>query len=147
MPRRRAVRMRNSFRSGSKESVHFSRLRAALAMAPRILYVHRARARPSPDQLSPSGSQPVSPPREAQHPTGRSHGVAGEEVAQVLPRERAAEARLAQHVARERGLALLEVEDALLDRPAGHEPIGYDRPVLPDAVGVVDSMGLDGRGT
>src|SRR5438309_527478 len=39
---RRAVRMRNSFRSGSKESVHFSRLRAALAMSPRILYVRRA---------------------------------------------------------------------------------------------------------
>src|SRR5439155_21611138 len=79
--------------------------------------------------------------REQRARAGRS-GF-GEQVLEILAREAATERRFAEDLSRKSRLALLELEDLLLDGARRKEPVGDHRTVLSDPVGTVDRLRLD----
>src|SRR5262249_41389383 len=68
----------------------------------------------------------------------------GQQKFQVVFGERAREAALAEHVADQLGLALLQVPDLLFDRADGEQAVRDHRAVLADAVRAVDGLCFDG---
>src|SRR6266545_1818018 len=68
-----------------------------------------------------------------------------EQVLQVGAREGAGESVLTQDVAGERGLALLQLPDLLLQRAQRQQPVGDDGAGLADAVRPVDGLRLHRR--
>src|SRR4030095_12429363 len=71
---------------------------------------------------------------------GQRWSCLGEQVLQVVPIELAGKALLAQDIARQRGLALLQVPDLLLDGSARQHAIGDHRARLHDAVAAIDRL-------
>jgi hypothetical protein len=49
------------------------------------------------------------------------------------------------HASEQFSLFLLHGENLVFDRALGHEPVGHDRFILPEAVGAIDGLALDGR--
>src|SRR5437867_3854494 len=69
----------------------------------------------------------------------------GEQHLEIAALERAGEAVLADDVAGQGRLLLLELPDLFLDRALGEHAVGDDGAILADAMSAVDRLGLDGR--